>query len=254
MPVHDWTRVDAGIFHVLHVAWIPEIWKVLNGGLLPTGYYALPEQHAGQSIADVLTLHRSEPPIEWPPPLPPATGGIAVADAPPRVRRRESAEESLLARRRTLAIRHISGNRLVAMLEILSPSNKDRKEHVEQFASKAVAALEAGVHLLILDLFPPGSNDPQGIHGVIRQKLGLTDGAYDVPLDEPLTLVAYSAGPRIEAFVEHVAVSAVLPEMPLFLRPDRYINVPLEPTYMAAYAPMPEFLRDVLEGKAANGV
>jgi hypothetical protein len=25
MPVHDWTRVEAGIFHAFHVAWIPEI-------------------------------------------------------------------------------------------------------------------------------------------------------------------------------------------------------------------------------------
>ncbi|HLW66702.1 MAG TPA: DUF4058 family protein [Gemmataceae bacterium] len=251
MPVHDWTRVDAGIFHVLHVAWIPEIWKVLNGGLLPTGYYALPEQHAGKSIADVLTLHRSEPLNEWPPPLPPDTGGIAVADAPPRVRRRETVQESLLARKRTLAIRHISGNRLVAMLEILSPSNKDRGEHVEQFANKAVAALEAGVHLLLVDLLPPGPNDPQGIHAVIRQKLGLTDEPYELPSAEPLTLVAYAVGPKIEAFVEHIAVGAILPEMPLFLRPDRYINVPLEATYMAAFAPMPQFLRDVLEGQAA---
>ncbi|MFI5378991.1 MAG: hypothetical protein ACHRHE_06830 [Tepidisphaerales bacterium] len=35
--------------------------------------------------------------------------------------------------------------------------------------------------------------------------------------------------------------------MPLFLRPDRYINVPLESTYREAYAGMPAFWRDVLE-------
>ena len=37
MPVHDWTRVEAGIFHAFHVAWVPEIQKALNGGLLPEG-------------------------------------------------------------------------------------------------------------------------------------------------------------------------------------------------------------------------
>jgi hypothetical protein len=31
------------------------------------------------------------------------------------------------------------------------------------------------------------------------------------------------------------------------LRPDRYINVPLEPTYQAAYAGMPAFWRAILE-------
>jgi hypothetical protein len=48
MPLHDWTLVDAGIFHAFHVSWIPEIQKVLDGGLLPEGYYALAEQHGGR--------------------------------------------------------------------------------------------------------------------------------------------------------------------------------------------------------------
>jgi hypothetical protein len=41
MPVHDWTRVDAGIFHDFHLGWIGELRGALNGGLLPEGYYAL---------------------------------------------------------------------------------------------------------------------------------------------------------------------------------------------------------------------
>jgi hypothetical protein len=59
MPVHDWTPVDAGIFHDLHVGWIPGIRKALNDGRLPEGYYALAEQHAGRPIADVLEGRRS---------------------------------------------------------------------------------------------------------------------------------------------------------------------------------------------------
>jgi hypothetical protein len=39
--------------------------------------------------------------------------------------------------------------------------------------------------------------------------------------------------------------------MPLFLRPDRYINLPLEPTYQAAYDGMPAFWRGVLERDSA---
>src|SRR4051812_13807650 len=112
MPLHDWTRVDAGIFHDFHVAWIPEIRKALNGGLFPEGYYALAEQHAGRSIADVLTLHASPAAGELEParlPLPPATGGVAVAVAPPQTRRRHTVEPAALARRRTVAIRHVSG-------------------------------------------------------------------------------------------------------------------------------------------------
>src|SRR5258708_39900981 len=56
MPVHDWTRVDAGTFHGFHTAWLTHLSETLNGGRLPKGYYALPEQHGGRLIADVLTL------------------------------------------------------------------------------------------------------------------------------------------------------------------------------------------------------
>ena len=43
MPVHDWTRVAAGMFHDFHNAWITELRNALNGGLLPPDYYALVE-------------------------------------------------------------------------------------------------------------------------------------------------------------------------------------------------------------------
>jgi hypothetical protein len=253
MPVHAWTRVEAGIFHDFHVTWVPEIKKALNGGLLPEGYYALAEQHAGRAIADVLTLHASAAPIEPPlATLPPASGGTVMAEAPPRVRRRQTVEQAALSRRRTLAIRHVSGHRLVALLEIVSPANKDRARHVEEFATKAVSALELGVHLLVVDLLPPGPFDPHGMHGVILQQLEQSDEPYDLPAEEPLTLAAYAAGPQVDVYLEHVAVGAALPEMPLFLRPDRYIYVPLEPTYQTAYFGLPAFWRGVLEQKDAQ--
>ncbi len=250
MPVHDWTRVEAGIFHAFHVAWIPAIQTALNGGLLPPGYYALAEQHAGSFIADLLTLHAGLAALE-PGPLSSqrSAGGTAVAESPPRVRRRQTSAPSALTLRRTLAIRHVSGHRLVALLEIVSPANKDRPATVEQFAAKAVDAMDAGVHLLLVDLFPPGPGDPQGMHGVIWQRLAGSDEPYDLPADEPLTLASYAAGTQVDVYLEHVAVGAALPEMPLFLHPDRYVNVPLEATYQEAYRGMPGFWRDVLEGR-----
>ena len=56
MPIHDWTRVEAGIFHDFHHGWIEEIKRALNAGLLPDDYYALAEQHASRFEPDVLTL------------------------------------------------------------------------------------------------------------------------------------------------------------------------------------------------------
>lgn len=252
MGVHDWTLVDAGIFHAFHTTWITQINAALNGGLLPQGYYALPEQHAGDTVVDVLTLHAS-PTFPQPQPLPPATGGTAVAEAPPKTRRRQTVEPIGLARRRTLAIRHVSEHRLIAILEIISPANKDRARHVEDFADKAASALECGVHVLMADLFPPGAFDPNGMHPAVLRRLERSDNpvAYDLPEEEPLTLASYAAAATVEVYLEHLAVGAPLPSMPLFLRPDRYIDVPLEETYQAAWKGMPEFWRDVLERRAS---
>ncbi len=250
MPVHDWTLVDAGIFHAFHTVWIAQLNSALNGGLLPEGYYALPEQHAGRTVADVLTLHAS-PHQPEPVSLPPG-GGIALAEAPPKVSRRRTVEPAVLERRRTLAIRHISGHRLVALLEIVSPANKDRGNHVRDFAAKAVDALDSGVNVLLIDLFPPGPHDPQGMHGEICQRLEQTDVPYDLPPDDPLTLAAYASGPRIEEYIEHLAAGDPLPQMPLFLRPDFYVNVPLEPTYQSAYDDMPAYWKAVLERRSAK--
>lgn len=251
MPVHDWTRVDAGIFHDFHMSWITHIKEALNEGILPKGYYAMSDQRAGRRIADVLTLHASTPPPE-PLPLPPATGGTVLAEAPPRVQRKQTIELDLRSRQRRLAIRYVSGHRLIALLEIVSPANKDRPQSIEEFADKAEYALRFGVNLLLVDLFPPGRHDPQGMHGATQQRLNSFEDLYDLPADEPLTLASYLAGPRVDVYLQHVAVSAVLPEMPLFLRPDRYINVPLETTYQNAYRGVPDFWRDVLEGRSDN--
>jgi hypothetical protein len=248
MPVHDWTQVDAGIYHALHAAWIPLIQRALNDGLLPQGYYALAEQHAGRSIADVLTLHASTvAAVSRPGPL--ATGGTAVADAPPRVHRRQTVPATAAGLRRSLAVRHVSGHRLVALIEILSPANKDRRQTIDTFVTKVVDALDLGIHVLVIDLFPPGPHDPRGIHGLIQQRLAASDELYDLPSDKPMSLASYAAGPEIEIFLSHVAVGESLLDMPLFFTSDRYISVPLEKTYEEAYRGMPEFWRDVLEGR-----
>ena len=241
MPLHDWTRVDAGIYHSFHNLWIAQLNNALNGGILPTDYYALVEQHAGRTIGEVLTLHGSRPNGE----PPSSKGGIAVAEAPPKVRRELTAIEAYGQLRRTLAIRHISGHRLIALVEIVSPANKDRPESVKTFVTKAIEALDMGIHILLLDLLPPGRHDPDGLHGAVWSHFD--QGSYDLPADEPLTVASYSAGPQPKAYLEHFGIGSALRDMPLFLQSDRYVLVPLEQTYRAAYRGVPSFWREVLE-------
>lgn len=245
MPVHDWTRVDAGIFHHFHLEWVTELCNTLNRGLLPREYYALTEQHAGRRIADVLTLHAAIGADESAP-----TGGVAVAEAPPKVRRRFTASVTPESRRRTVTIRHVSGDRIVALVELVSPANKDRSEHVIQFCAKVEEALRSNIHVLVVDLFPPGPHDPQGMHGAIWQLVEEEGQPYESPVGEPLTLASYVAIWPVDAYVEPSTVGGRLPDMPLFLLPERYVNVPLEATYQAAFRNVPEHWRRVLEAPA----
>jgi hypothetical protein len=244
MPIHDWTRVDAAIFHAFHHDWITEIARTLNRGLLPPAYYALPEQFAGGLGPDVLTLRRPgsdgpTPPVETP------DGGLALAVAPPSTRIRMRAEANrYAARAKTVAIRHVSQHQVVAMIEIVSPGNKNSQNGLNAFVRKAREALAAGIHLLLVDLFPPSSRDPQGIHRAVWDEDCGPDFA--LPADKPLTCVAYVGGASAEAFLEPVAVGDVLPEMPLFLTSDVYVSVPLEATYRSAWEGMPAYWRDVL--------
>jgi hypothetical protein len=239
MGVHNWTRVEAGIFHSFHQAWNAELNGVLNTGLLPPGFYALIEQHAGKQIPDLLTLHASSSTE----PLPPPSGGVAVATVRPKVSRRFLAPEPPL--RRTIAIRHISAHRLVALLEVVSPANKDRVESVRAFASKVADALHAGVHVLIVDLFPPGSADPGGMHRAIWSHFDPQPA--EVPAENPLTVASYLAGWQPEAWLEHLAVGDPLPEMALFLTDEICVPLPLDATYDAAFGKTPAFWREVLE-------
>ncbi len=247
MPLHDWTRVDAGIFHSFHLSWIAELIRTLNGGLLPSEYYALGEPVAGSGNPDVMALHeqsaggsngRHNPAGE--------AGGTALLTALPRTRVVARAErENYTARQRQVSIRHTSGDGVVALVEIVSSGNKTSEHAWTTFCDKLLGALRQGVHLLVLDLYPPTPRDPAGLHGQFWERL--TGDAVPLPPDADRTLAAYTAGAVKMAFVEPTAVGQPLRTMPLYLTADGYIETPLEETYRAAYAAVPPKYRRVLD-------
>jgi hypothetical protein len=248
MPIHDWTRVLAGIFHDFHHSWIEEIKRALNRGLLPPEYYALAEQIAGGLGPDVLALEAAVPNGKGGPLQPNGAPDVSrgtLLYAPPTVRFRAAAEPQQYARKRKrVVIRHSSDDRVVAMIEVVSPGNKASRQALRSFVEKALELLEAGIHLVVLDLFPPGPRDPQGIHAAIWSEI--EDDGFQLPPDKKLTLVSYSAGAVKQAFIEPVAVGDVLLPMPLFLEPDGHVLVPLEATYQAAFEAVPRRWQIVL--------
>ena len=248
MPIHDWTRVVPGTFHPFHNAWIAQLQGALNDGVLPAGYYALSHQPAADVDPDVLTLFPAD--SHHPASPDPAAGGVLLAETPPRVAVQDVIAEDATpdGRRQRLVIRHSSGDDPVAIIEVISQSDKRGTAATNQFVNKAVSALGNWLHLQVLDLFPPGPSNPRGMHAAIWAELG---GDFRPPEDRPLTLAAYVADTPVRCYVEPSAVGMELVDLPLFLTPERYVSVPLERTYMAAYRTMPSRIRAVIEAITA---
>jgi len=245
MPIHDWTRVDAGLFHNFHHGWISALCDALNLGGLPAGYFALLEGNIRDPIPDVLTLQLSSG-VEIP-----SKGavGLSVAAVPPRTRLiRQSEAEVYAGKANRITVRHRHGD-VVAVIEIVSPGNKASQNELRAFVEKTTDIIHQGVHMLVIDLFPPGPRDPWGIHKAIWDEFQEEDFA--LPPDKPLVLASFEAGPPRVAYVEPVAVGDALFDMPLFLKPEFYVPAPLEATYQTTWNAFPAVLKGLLEGPAA---
>ncbi len=180
-------------------------------------FCGLAERFAGEAGPDVLTLATPGDSVWDRPRREPAesAGGVAVAERPPRVECTVTASSAFYSmRRRTLVIRHASDDRIVALLEIVSQSNKSRQ------------------------------------HGAIWAEIDETP--YEPPRNRPLTFVAYSADVPPTAYVQPMKVGDLLWELPLFLTPARYVEVPLETTYAAAWRGMPQRWRRELEPQTGD--
>jgi hypothetical protein len=246
MPVHDWARVDSGIFHAFHHEWISEVGRALNQGLLPPEYYALPEQIAGGVGPDVLTLQVPEKATPRPGRSRKQPGAaVALADSPPKTRFHISNPPPwFAARKKSVVVRHVSEHRVVAVFEIVSPGNKESRSALAAFVRKAQDLLARGVHLALVDLFPPTRRDPAGIHAAVWGEDDVATFQFDPAA--PLTCASYIGGAGAEAFVEPTAVGKPLPDLPLFLTLEEYVPLPLETTYQRAFAAVPQYWQQVL--------
>jgi hypothetical protein len=239
MPMHDWKRVDAGIYHDFHHEWISETKRALNRGVLPKDYYALAEQIAGGFGPDVLTLQDSKEDE--------ASGGptTLVRSRPKTTHFAKTPAEFYRRKKSSIAVRHVSGDRIVAMIEIISPGNKNNAHAFRAFIEKACEMLEHRIHLLLIDPFPPGPRDPNGIHAAIWEMV--EDDPFQLPPDRQLTMVSYECGLTTQAYFETIAVGERVPDMPLFLEPGAHVLVPLEATYQSAWETVPARWQRVIE-------
>ena len=249
MSTHDWSRLHAGEWHDFHNGWIAELRKALNTGVLPDGYFALAEQQSLERDVDaekekrrepdILTLERVDSP--W---ASSNDGGVAVAEPKTRLLDDIELDEEYAALRRTIVVRHVSDDRPVAMLEIVSPGNKESQSAVESFVRKCTGWLKGGLHLGIVDLFPPRKFDPFGLGVTVAEANGVR------PIEERVPGVSFEAGPRLRTFGDAFTIGKPIPPLPLFYAPRRHVMLPLQETYDEALIGVPKHLKAKLEAAA----
>lgn len=240
MPMHDWSRVTPGTYHNFHLQWIAAIARQLNAEILPAGCFAMAEQVIGGPEPDVVVLKLdagksveigqaimlAEPSTQ------PSTSVVMRADA-----------DRYVQKANRIVVRHAAGH-VLAIIELISPGNKSSIHAIRSMVDKLVELFYQGVNLLIVDPFPPGPRDPQGIHSLIWQQVN--DEPFELPAGRPLTIASYQSGPTKTAWVEPISVGDPLPTMPLFLQGECYVNLPLETSYQETWDGLPEVLKQMV--------
>jgi hypothetical protein len=240
MPIHDWTRVPAGLFHDFHQSWTIRIKDALNMGRLPRGLAALVEQRTPDCEPDFLTVKRRQGQQS----AMDDGGGLLIRDRPSATIIRQTTKAIYAGRANRIVVRHHLG-RIVAVIEVMSPGNKDSRAAIRDFVDKAIDFLRHGVHLLIVDLFPPTSRDPDGIHKLLWDEIDEDDFA--LPPGKDRLVASYETGDLKVAFLTPLAVGDHLPDAPLFVASGVHVLVPLEATYCATWDVSPEPLRVAVE-------
>ncbi len=251
MPAHDWDRAPDFLFHAFHHEWVSALALAINSQLEEDRqYYALPEQVAGDFGPDVLALstrsdggdangHSGGDTVLA------NAGGTALATRTPRLKRMADRQAAWYSgKMKSVAIRHASGHRLVAVLEIVSAGNKSSRMAMDMFLRKARALLDAGVNFAFVDLHRPTPRDP---HGVNAEMWGDEPDSRCTP-EQPFGCASYVADPMGAAFFDAFASAAPLPELPVFLTPERYVPLELDGAYAAAFARLPAVWRGELAG------
>ncbi len=188
MPIHDWSRVSDGMFHYFHQRWIGTIADWMNEGRLPEGFYAIGEVYANEVEPDVLAVE------DRPPETGRANGhasngfGVALRESPPKTRFTWEAEtESYLAKKDLIAVRSVDGI-LVAVIEIVSAGNKSSQARFRKFLTKTIEFLDQGVHVLVVDLFPPDAALRPAGNSSKRFWSEKYDGEFEFQADKPVDI------------------------------------------------------------------
>lgn len=198
---------------------------------LPPGFVAGPKVHRGEHIEVDIAAYEFDSPRNG---FPTASGG-GVATASWTATEPSLAVETDIPDDDEYEVRIYDAERertLVAVIELVSPANKDRREKRNAFVGKCAALLRAGVSVSIVDVVTTWQFN---LYAELLDFLGQSDPTQGA---EPSGVYAASCRwrvgerrARLETWSHVLAVGRSLPTLPLWLTPTLGIPLDLEASY-----------------------
>ncbi|WP_152052045.1 DUF4058 family protein [Tautonia marina] len=229
MPLHDWNRVEN--WDGVHLLWIAELLRWIKPRL-PEGYRAYvgtsPRMSIGAPTSKADVSIRAWPRAAHPGDRPSEEVGTLPEGLRPDIEVIVDTIESDAA----LFVEH--GGWLVAVIERVSPRNKDRPSSREIYLTRYLAYLHDGVNLLLIDVLP----HPYGFSfaDTIAAEIGLEQPPTPTPF-----AVSYRVGEPVPgegrffaAWRRPMTVGQPLPTITLPLTVNEAVAVDLEATYASA--------------------
>lgn len=129
----------------------------------------------------------------------------------------------------------LQGARVVAVVELVSPGNKDRTESRAAFVAKCGGYLQAGIGLIVADVVTSRrANLHNELIEAMRQPAGFAMTDVESPYTTAYRPVSRRKRNEIDLWLVPLAVGVVLPVLPLALLGGIVVPVDLEAAYVDA--------------------
>jgi hypothetical protein len=217
----------------LHAMWPAVIVQQLVK-TLPPRYFAMPGVYLGSLFEiDIGTFGETDAEgLE----SDSSQGGLALAAyAPPKP---TTTFETQLPNQDVYEVRIYDSHRnrkLVAAVEIISPSNKDRPNRRADFVTKVASLLKNGICVSIVDIVSSLN------HNLYAELLGVIQGSDPAIGKEPSPIYAVTLRARYEqrrklmdTWYHSLVIHQPLPTLPIWLRETSAISLDLESSYEEA--------------------
>lgn len=232
MPLHDHfhaPRIEEAPWEAFHSAWINTIVRHLNGSLLPRRYRAFPQIHLGPFVeTDLATFERVS---ESQPDAPaPTNGGAAACWSPPEALQTLDLELPAQDVFEVRVVDEQAGKRLVAVIELVSPGNKDRPDQRQAFIAKSASYLQEQVSLIVVDVV---TSRHANLHRDLLEMFAFFDSTLET---SDLYAVAYrnrkiGSKWRLDIWRAALTIGTPMPTLPLWLTPAFAVPIDLEQSY-----------------------